>query len=106
MAIELPVIGDESVRKQIQEILERVSLGSTAGVKAGNFDGQWIQFTSSGTPDAENTVAHSLNRIPTGYIVGQRNKGAVLYNGSSTWTSSNIYLKCNVATTVFRIFVW
>ncbi len=106
MAIELPVIGDESVRKQIQEILERVSFGSTAGIKAGNFDGQWIQFTSSGTPDAENTVAHDLVRVPTGYIVGQRNKAGVLYNGSTAWSKTNIYLKCNVATTIFRIFVW
>jgi hypothetical protein len=106
VAIELPVVGDQSVIKQFDEILQRVSLGPTSGVKAGNFDGQWIEFTSSATPDAENTVEHDLDRIPTGYIVGQRNKAGVLYNGTTTWTSSNIYLKCNVASTAFRIFVW
>ncbi len=105
MALELPVIGDQSVRKQFEEILERVSFGSTAGEKAGNFDGQWIQFTS-GLADAENTVAHQLNRVPTGYLVAQRNKAGVLYNGATAWDVSNIYLKCDVATTIFRIFVW
>ncbi len=106
MAIELPIVGDQSVRKQFEEIIERVSLGSTSGTKAGNFDGQWIEFTSNGVPDAENTVAHDLNRVPTGYIPAQRNKAGVLYNGSTAWTSSNIYLKCNIATVIFRIFIW
>ncbi len=106
MAIELPVVGDQSVRKQFEEILERVSFGSTAGEKAGNFEGQWLEFTSSATPDAENAVTHKLNRVPTGYIVGQRDKAGVLYNGTTTWTSSIIYLKCNVASVTFRILIW
>ncbi len=106
MAIELPVVGDQSVRKQFEEILERVSFGSTSGEKAGNFDGEWLEITTSGTPDAENAVTHHLNRVPTGYIVGQRNKAATLYNGTTSWTASIIYLKCNVATSIFRIFVW
>ncbi len=106
MALQIPIIADQSVIKQFEEILERTSFGSTAGTKATNFDAQWISFTSSATPDAENTVAHKLSRIPTGYLVGQRNKAGILYNGSTTWTKANIYLKCNVASTAFRVLVW
>lgn len=49
MAIELPIIGDQSVRKQFEELIERTSFGATSGEKAGNFDGEWLQFTSSTT---------------------------------------------------------
>lgn len=106
MAIEIPITADSSVMKQFEEILERTTLGDTSATKAGNFNAQWITFTSDATPDAENTVAHKLERVPTGYLVGQRNKAGVLYNGSTTWTTSNIYLKCDVASVTFRIFVW
>jgi hypothetical protein len=106
MAVELPIVGDQSVKKQLEEILERTTLGDTSAIKAGNFNGQWITFTSSGTPDAENTIAHKLDRKPTGYLVGQRDKAGVLYNGTTAWTSTNIYLKCDVATVAFRIMVW
>ena len=106
MALELPIVGDQSVKKQFEEIIERISFGSTEGVKAGNFDGMWLEFTSSAVGLAENTVAHKLNRVPTGYIVAQRNKAAILYNGASAWTDSNIYLISNVVSTTFRIYVW
>lgn len=106
MALQLPVVGDQSIIKQFEEILERTSFGSTTGTKAGNLDAQWITFTSSATPDAENTVAHKLSRIPTGYLVGQRNKAGTLYNGTTAWSKANIYLKCDVASVAFRILVW
>ena len=106
MAIELPIIGDQSVRKQLDEILYRISFGSTSGEKAGNFDGEWIQFTSASVANNENTIAHNLDRVPTGYIVGQRNGAGILYNGSTTWTDTNIYLKCDASSITFRIFVW
>jgi len=71
-----------------------------------NVDSVSISFTSSGTPDAENTVAHTLGKAPTGFLVYDINKGAVVYRGSTAWTAANIYLKVNTATTAVKAWVF
>lgn len=71
-----------------------------------NVDCRRLTFTSSATPDAENTVAHTLGKIPTGYIVYSQNKAASIYLGSTTWTLTNIYLKVNVASVAVKIIVF
>lgn len=71
-----------------------------------NVDCSIISFTSSGTPDAENTVAHTLGKIPDGYLICSQDKAGSLYKGASAWTSSNIYLKCNVASVVYTIIIF
>lgn len=71
-----------------------------------NVDCRRVTFTSSATPDAENTVAHDLGKVPTGYIIYSLNKAAVVYLGTTTWTSSNIYLKVNVASVAVKIIVF
>ncbi len=107
MAIELPIKGDQSIIKQFGEVLEQTSLGPVVdGVKAGNFNGHWIEFTSNAVADTEDGITHKLGRVPTGFLVAQKNKASTLYNGSSNWTKTKIYLRSNVATTIFRILVW
>lgn len=71
-----------------------------------NMDTREILFTSSGVANTENTVAHTLGKIPSGYFVVSLNKAAIVYDGGTTWTASNIYLKVNTATTVVRIIVF
>ena len=71
-----------------------------------NVDTAFISFTSSATPDAENTVPHNLKKIPTGFIVYDINKGAVVYKGSTTWTITNIFLKVNTATTIVKAWIF
>jgi len=72
--------------------------------KGENIDGQFLVFTSEGA-DAQTTIAHSLGRVPSGYIVVSQNKAASLYT-DTTWTTSNIYLKSSTATTNFTIFIF
>lgn len=71
-----------------------------------NVDCTLKTFTSSATPDAENTVAHELGKVPTGYLVYSINKAAAVYTGSTAWTSANIYLKVNVSSTEVKIIVF
>ncbi len=71
-----------------------------------NIDCVLITLTTSATPDASNTVAHTLGKIPVGYIVYSQNKAGSLYLGGTAWTSSNIYLKSNIASVVFKIIVF
>lgn len=68
-----------------------------------NMDASFASFTSSATPDAEDTVAHGLGKTPSYYVVVSLNKGAVIYKSSTAFTATNAYLKCNVASTTATI---
>jgi hypothetical protein len=87
----------------------RVRFGrGTDGDRGENIQGEFQQFTTSATPDAENTIAHGIGAIPVGYIILWQDKAGSLYQGPSTgtaWTSSNIYLKCTVASVTFKVFL-
>lgn len=69
-----------------------------------NFDAQIITVTTAGA-DTEVNVAHTLKRTPIGYLVLSRNKGGVIYDSGTSWTSSNIYIKCNVATVTIKLLI-
>jgi hypothetical protein len=74
-----------------------------------NFNAQVKSLTSNATPDTEETVAHTLGRVPSGYLVLYRSKAGVLYQGPSTgtaWTATSIYVKSNVASTVYSILIF
>lgn len=76
--------------------------------KSENLDGQFIVFTSLGA-GVETTIPHTLGRVPVGYIVvNQNTAGASLYheNADTTWTTSNIYLKSDAATTTYTILIF
>ena len=84
----------------------RVRFGTgTDGARGENISGEFQVFTTSGTPDAENTVAHTIGSVPIGYIVLKQDKAGSLYLGGSAWTSTNVYLKSDVASVAFTIFL-
>lgn len=73
-----------------------------------NFNCEIISYTSNSTANAEDTIPHSLGRIPTGYFILHRSKAGIVYQGPATgtpWTDTNIYLKCTVASTQFKLLV-
>lgn len=71
-----------------------------------NVDCVIITTTTSATPDAENTIAHTLGKVPSGYIVYSQNKAGSLYLGTTSWSNANIYLKSNIASVIFKIIVF
>lgn len=68
-----------------------------------NMDCRLVSFTSSATPDAENTVAHGLGKMPTGFLVYSLDKGAVVYNSGSAWTTTDAFLKVNTASVAVKV---
>lgn len=73
-----------------------------------NVSGQFQQFTSDATPNTEFAVSHTLGAIPIGYIIMGQDKAGSLYQLSTTgtsWTSTNVYFKCDVASVTFKIFL-
>lgn len=87
----------------------RIRFGDGSDGEPGeNISGEFQQFTTSATPNAENTIAHTLGAIPLGYFILWQDKAGSLYQGPTTgtsWTSINIYLKCDVASVTFNVFL-
>jgi len=87
----------------------RVRFGrATDGDRGENIDGRFQKFTTSATPDAENTIAHGLGATPLGYINMGQDKAGSLYQLTDTgtaWDATNIYLKCDVASVTFLVFL-
>jgi len=71
-----------------------------------NFDAEIKTVADSGNINTEFIVAHTLKRIPSGYIVVKINKAAVVYESGTAWTNTNIYLKASVANCTLTVLVF
>ncbi len=90
----------------IDEFIRDVRRINNRGISiADNVDCKLITVSTNATPDTEDTTAHGLGKIPTGFIVYEQNKAGSLYK-SKTYTSTNIYTKCNVASVTFKVIVF
>lgn len=69
------------------------------GQKAGQLNAVYVVYTSNGTADTEDTVPHSLGRVPVGYIVVKQDIASIVYDSTTSHTSTNLYLK-NTGTSV------
>ena len=100
---------------QIQKIVEAfqgrltfLDTSNTAGDgrHSENLDGEFQVFTTNAVADTEETIAHGLGRLPVGFIVINLDKGANLYDGGTTWTSTTLYLKSDTASTTYTIWIF
>ena len=71
-----------------------------------NFNAEIKTIADSGNADSENTVAHTLKRVPTGYIVLKINKAGIVYDSGTAWTDTNLYLKCSAANCAITLMVF
>ncbi len=104
----------ENWANDVNSDLEQIFLCLSGRIRFGNNNtinnhgenvmGQFITYTSNGTPDTQDTVPHTLNSIPVGYIVVNRNKNGGVYTSAAA-TSTNLYLKCSVASTTVTLFI-
>lgn len=75
------------------------------GIRAAdNWDAQTISATLA-TADTEQAVAHTLKRIPLGYIVLSMDKVATIYDGTTAWTNTNIYIRSSADATTVKIIL-
>ena len=71
-----------------------------------NFNAEIKTIADSGVANSENTVAHTLKRVPAGYLVFKINKAGVVYDSGTTWTDTNIYIKCSVANCAITLLLF
>ncbi len=100
---------DKDVESLFKLAQSRIRFGTASdGSQGENISGEYQLFTTSATPDAENTIAHTLGAIPIGYLIFYQDKAGDLYQGPTTgtnWSSTQIFLKCDVASVTFLIFL-
>jgi hypothetical protein len=75
------------------------------GERGENISGEWQTYTSNATPDTADSITHTLGSVPIGFIVVNLDKGAVIYDSGTAWTTTTISLKCNTASTTATIFI-
>lgn len=73
---------------------------------ADNADVSFVTVTSHLTPGTEFSVAHTLGKVPTGYIVTKQAGAGSIYNGTTANTASTIYFRSDVASTSFTLMVF
>ena len=92
-------IDDSNIKKR------GISLGNGSGW-AGKLDAEFISYTTNATANTEDAISHNLGRVPVGYIVVKNGNGGVIYNGSTAWTNTTIYLKCTTASNPVTILIF
>lgn len=70
-----------------------------------NVDAAVASFTSNAVANTEDTIAHTLGRVPTYFIVGDIDKGGVVYKGTTAFTKTNVYLKTTVASAAVKVIL-
>jgi len=129
MLICLPAYGMEvgknlTFRKPLDEqadelnfLLDRIILNLTGrvsfadgeisdGEDGENLDCQFRLITDSGAANVEFAVTHTLGRIPVGYTVIKNDSNGVIYDGTSTWTTTTIYLRSSAANASMTIMLF
>lgn len=93
--------------KVLENFIRDVKSILNGGVKfTDNFDAVVVEYVSHATEDTELVCAHTLGKIPTGYIVINQNKTGTLYDSGNTWTATDIYLKCSVAAVTYKLLIF
>lgn len=71
-----------------------------------NFNAAIVSISDTGAANAENTVVHSLKRVPIGFIMINTNKGTTVYDSGTAWTTENIYVKFGTANCTVKLLVF
>lgn len=98
---------DKDLCRELESLLRSLDGILNMGLSfADNMDARLVSVTSHATPGTEFSVAHTLGKIPTGYIIYRRTKAGSLYDGSSSNTASTLYLKSDASSGVFYILIF
>jgi len=80
-------------------------LGFGNGTDKDNIAGKWVTYTTNAVANTEDTVAHNLGVVPVGFIVMIPPGSGTINKGTTSWTTTNIYLKCSAANQTAKLFL-
>lgn len=97
---------DEDLFRALNELNDNLDVILNQGINfSENFDSVYVTHTFGATPDTEESIAHDLGRVPTGYIPVTKDKAADVYNTSAP-TKTTLFLKCNVSSATIKLLVF
>ena len=105
--IQIPDISQQETWEGVRRFSDQ-GLHTLADAINGNLDFssnincQIIGITFS-VANANTTIPHTLNRVPSGYILSRASAALSVYDGTTTWTASNIFLKSSAIGSVTLI---
>jgi hypothetical protein len=92
------------VYEQVAKVINgKLSLGQTSGqafettVPSDNMDAVSILTHLTTAANTDFILNHNLNRIPSGWLVVGKNIPCDIYNGVTSWTTTQISLRSSVA---------
>lgn len=72
----------------------------------GNTDNIHVQVVTPNVANTEFAVTHNLNRIPTGINVVFKSASSDTYASTTTWNTSQIFLKCTQANVTLTMEIY
>lgn len=95
----------KSLQRTYQILRGNVSYGTLVpGDPGQNISGYPVTVTTPGVANTEFAVTHKLNRVPVGFHVMTKNGPTDVYQSTTLWTKTQIFLKAtgtNVKVTLF-----
>ena len=78
---------DKVLEQELLSAWKELSEAINGGLKfSDNFNAATIDIADTGAANAENTLVHSLKRVPTGFLMINTNKGTTVYDSGTAWT--------------------
>lgn len=99
------------VDRDLMTVLDAMSSNLRAILDGGisftdNVDCVLVTATTHATPGTEFSTAHTLGKVPTGYIVYGQNAAGSVYDGTTTNTGALLYLKSDVSSKTFKLIIF
>jgi hypothetical protein len=92
----LPLLADEL--RDVKLMLQELTIA--------NLDAYYEKEKDSGDVDTEFTITHNLGRIPKIVVINVSKAGAVVRDSRRVdWTTTQLFLECNVANTLVTVLV-
>jgi hypothetical protein len=71
-----------------------------------NMDVRRVSVVSHVTPGTEFSVAHTLGKVPLGYITAGQNAAGSVRDGTTSNTATTLFLKSDASSATFRLIVF
>lgn len=94
---------DRALDRQFSDIYTMLAAGL---LFTDNFDAYITEFTTDATPGVETAIEHGLKRVPTGFLVLEKNKAAHLFKGSTEKTSTQYYVQSDTSSVKVKLMIF
>jgi hypothetical protein len=97
---------EASIFGTLQDFFNRLVAILNRGISfSDNIDCKLVTYTSNAVADTQDTVAHTLGRTPSGFIVYDIDKKGYVYRSASS-DATNLYLKTSVSSAAVKLIVF